>query len=56
LVAVVKSDGAPQIMGYGFGADRQACLAAVEAIKKIQSAAVIVRACNDTQSVILGRQ
>jgi hypothetical protein len=46
LTAVVKDkDGAPKILGYGFGNDRQACIAAMEAIKKMQSEAVIVQAC-----------
>ncbi|HEY3622633.1 MAG TPA: hypothetical protein VGL12_09630, partial [Roseiarcus sp.] len=46
LTAVVKDkDGAPKIIGYGFGSDRQACIAAMEAIKKMQSEAVIVQPC-----------
>jgi hypothetical protein len=46
LTAVVKNkDGAPSIVGYEFGTDKQACIAAMEAIKKMQPEAVIVQAC-----------
>ena len=47
VTAVVKDkDGAPKILSYAFGNDRQACNAAMEAIKKLQSEAVIVQPCN----------
>lgn len=46
LTAVVKTkDGDPKITGYGFGNDRPACIAAMEAIKKMQPEAVIVQPC-----------
>ena len=46
LTAVVKNkDGAPAITAFGFGGDRQACIAAMEAIKKMQPEAVIVKPC-----------
>lgn len=48
LTAVVKAaDGSPKVLGYSFGNDRQACLAAIEAIKKMQPEATIVQACVD---------
>ena len=37
LTAVVKADdGKPSVLGYGFGDDRQACIGAMNAIKKMQ--------------------
>lgn len=46
LRAVVKDkDGTPKITSYGFGSDEQACIAAMEAIKKMQPEAVIVQPC-----------
>jgi hypothetical protein len=46
LTAVVKDkDGTPKITGYGFGSDKQACIAAMEALKKMQPEAVVVQAC-----------
>jgi hypothetical protein len=46
LNAIVKAnDGTPSILGYSYGEDRQACLAAMKAIQKMQSEAVIVQAC-----------
>jgi hypothetical protein len=46
LTAVVKTkDGNPTIIGYSFGTDRQACIAAMDAIKKMQPEAVIVQPC-----------
>ena len=37
LTAVVKDkDGKPSITSYGFGRDRQVCIAAMNAIKKMQ--------------------
>jgi hypothetical protein len=46
MTAVVKDkDGAPKILSYAFGNDSKACIAAMEAIKKMQSEAVIVQPC-----------
>jgi hypothetical protein len=46
LTAVVKADdGKPSVLGYGFGDDRQACIAAMNTIKKMQPEAAIVQPC-----------
>jgi hypothetical protein len=46
LTAVVKADdGKPSVLGYGFGDDRQACIAAMNTNKKMQPEAAIVQPC-----------
>jgi hypothetical protein len=45
LTAVVNKDGAPSVTGYSFGNDKQACIAAMDAFKKMQPEAVIVQPC-----------